>query len=72
MSSLTGWNEALNYSLTRQWDAQQQMEPYNEQLARLTVESCRRAEQKTLAAGVIAPLELLAEPFGETPFFELG
>lgn len=39
--------------------------------AMLTVESCRRAEQKTLAAGVIAPLELLAEPFGETPFFEL-
>ena len=55
----------------QKWDAQQQMEPYNEQLARLTVESCRRAEQKTLAAGVIAPLELLAEPFGETPFFEL-
>ena len=55
----------------QKWDAQQQMEPYNEQLARLTVESCRQAEQKTLAAGVIAPLELLAEPFGETPFFEL-
>lgn len=55
----------------QKWDAQEQMEQYNEQLARLTVESCRRAEQKTLAAGVIAPLELLAEPFGETPFFEL-
>ena len=26
----------------QKWDAQQQMEPYNEQLARLTVESCHR------------------------------
>lgn len=55
----------------KQWDQQQNSDDYNERLARLTVESCREANPHALAAGVIAPLQLQAEPFGETPFFDL-
>ena len=55
----------------KQWDQQQNSDDYNERLARLTVESCRETNPHALAAGVIAPLQLQAEPFGETPFFDL-
>lgn len=55
----------------KQWDQQQNSDDYNERLACLTVESCREANPHALAAGVIAPLQLQAEPFGETPFFDL-
>ena len=55
----------------KQWDQQQNSDDYNEHLARLTVESCREVNPHALAAGVIAPLQLQAEPFGETPFFDL-
>ena len=55
----------------KQWDQQQNSDDYNERLARLTVEICREANPHALAAGVIAPLQLQAEPFGETPFFDL-
>ncbi len=60
-----------NADMLQQWGQQDRCEEYNEALARLTVESCRTVAPAALAAGVIAPLSVLPEPFGETPFFDL-
>lgn len=47
------------------------MAEYNRQLAQLTVETCRQFDPSVLVAGVVAPLEIQVEPFGETPFLDL-
>lgn len=54
-----------------QWGQQSNTEAFNEQLARLTVQTCRSFDPQVLVAGVVAPLQLQAEPFGDTPFFDL-
>ncbi len=43
----------------------------NYELARLTVQTAREAKNHVLVAGCIAPLEIQAEPFGETPFMDI-
>ncbi len=60
-----------NAVMLEQWGKQEQTDEYNERLARLTAESCRAFSNGALAAGVVAPLSIQAEPFGDTPFFEL-
>lgn len=60
-----------NTVLLEKWNLQQQVENYNEQLARLTVETCREFDPSVLVAGVVSPLPIQAQPFGDTPFFEL-
>ena len=55
----------------QKWGQQHNTQAYNEQLARLTVQTCRDFDPQVLVAGVVAPLDLQAEPFGETPFLDL-
>ncbi len=60
-----------NVVMLEEWGKQKQMACYNEQLARLTVETCRSFDKDVLVAGVVAPLSIQVEPFGDTPFFDL-
>ena len=60
-----------NAVMLEKWELQDKMAEYNRQLAQLTVETCRQFDPSVLVAGVVAPLEIQAEPFGETPFLDL-
>lgn len=60
-----------NAVMLEEWNQQDRMEQYNERLAQMTVETCRSYDPQVLVAGVVAPLSIQAEPFGETPFFDL-
>ncbi len=60
-----------NAVMLEKWELQDKMAEYNRRLAQLTVETCRQFDPSVLVAGVVAPLEIQAEPFGETPFLDL-
>ena len=60
-----------NAVMLKNWDREDKVSQYNQELARQTVETCREYGPDIIAAGVVSPLKLLAEPFGETPFFDL-
>ena len=60
-----------NTVMLEKWGRADCVGKYNEQLARLTVSTCRGLEPEVMVAGVVSPLEIQAEPFGDTPFFDL-
>lgn len=47
------------------------MAEYNRRLAQQTVSVCKAENPDIIVAGCVAPLSIQAEPFGETPFFDI-
>lgn len=62
---------AANSATLAHYGREEKMEEYNRRLARMTVDTCRRYDPQVLVAGCVAPLDIQAEPFGETPFMDL-
>lgn len=60
-----------NAVLLQKWNQENKVVEYNTELAKLTVQNCREFGEEVLVAGVVSPLSLMPEPFGETPFFDL-
>ena len=60
-----------NEAILEKWGLEDKVGEYNQKLASMTVETCRSYDPKVKVAGVVPPLKLLAEPFGDTPFFDL-